>query len=135
MRRKSEKIPFPSSTQPAGSRKRGAQPGNTNALKHGFYTRHFNPGETANLERIQKGVADEIYMLRMAMQRLVLLATAEETTAADWQKTLQALGLASQRLANLVKLQHELVSEQAPESEEFYTNIREAMSQLGWRQE
>ena len=32
------------------SRKRGAQPGNTNALKHGFYARAYRSGELNDLD-------------------------------------------------------------------------------------
>jgi hypothetical protein len=115
-------------------RKRGAQPGNANALKHGFYARHFNPNEVTRLEHIQDGLADEINLLRLAMQRLVALATAEERSAADWQKTLQALGLASQRLAQLVRLHQELTGAQDLETGALFATIHEVMNKNGWGQ-
>jgi hypothetical protein len=33
-----------------GTRKRGGQPGNTNALKHGFYTKNFSLAERRGLQ-------------------------------------------------------------------------------------
>ena len=52
------------------TRKRGAQPGNTNALKHGFYTKNFSLAERRGLEATQEIVlADEIALLRVLIRR------------------------------------------------------------------
>ncbi|MDY6874320.1 MAG: hypothetical protein SVR81_10205, partial [Chloroflexota bacterium] len=49
-----------------GRRKRGGQPGNTNALKHGFYTKNFSLAERRGLEATKVIVlADEITLLRV----------------------------------------------------------------------
>lgn len=120
--------------QPVKRRKRGAQPGNKNALKHGFYASHFNPNEISSLKNVRNGLEDEINMLRLSMQRLITLSTAEESDASEWQKTLQALGLASQRLAKLVKTHQELTGEQNLGIETFYEGIREVMIENGWEQ-
>jgi len=51
-------------------RPRGAQPGNTNALKHGFYAKHFNQLELSDLETaLSGGLDNEIEMLRVAQRR------------------------------------------------------------------
>ena len=57
-------------TQPA-HKKRGGQPGNTNALKHGFYTKNFSLAERRGLQATE-GVAlgDEIGLLRVLIRRL-----------------------------------------------------------------
>lgn len=110
-------------------RKRGAQPGNKNALKHGFYARHFDRGELSSLKQIRNGLEDEIDMLRLAMQRMVMLATTEESSASDWQKTLQALGLASHRLARLVKTHQELTGDEELGIEKFFHNVFDVMNQ------
>ena len=55
------------------ARKRGAQPGNQNATKHGFYARVLSPAEKRDLEaarRIQ-GIDDEIALLRVRLLHLL----------------------------------------------------------------
>ena len=52
------------------SRKRGGQPGNTNAYKHGFYTKNFSPAERKGLQATQGVVlGDEIALLRVLIKR------------------------------------------------------------------
>ena len=55
-------------TQP-GHRQPGGQPGNTNALKHGFYTKNFSLAERRGLQAA-KGVVlgDEISLLRVLIR-------------------------------------------------------------------
>jgi hypothetical protein len=51
---------------------RGAPRGNQNALKHGFYTRHFDKVDLADLKTASfDGLNDEIAMLRLFMRRLI----------------------------------------------------------------
>lgn len=121
-----------SQSKKAAPRKRGAQPGNRNALKHGFYARHFRLSELNSLEHVQNGLRDEIDLLRLAMQRLIALATAQDSEAAEWQKTLQALGVASQRLAKLVQIHRQLTAEQDLESDALVASIRRAVAQRDW---
>jgi hypothetical protein len=87
-------------------RKRGGQPGNLNALKHGFYSRKFKLGETADLELIDKpGLENEINMLRVVSRRLFFLSGS----CGEPQKLagiLRTLGVTSDRLGNLMKIQH-----------------------------
>jgi hypothetical protein len=59
-------------------RHRGAQPGNTNALKHGFYSARFSPLEARDLDvALRDGVEDEIALLRITIRRVFDLATEE----------------------------------------------------------
>jgi hypothetical protein len=53
------------------SRNKGAQPGNTNALKHGFYSRFFKEGEVTDLSSLAPDLTDEIAMLRVITRRLL----------------------------------------------------------------
>jgi hypothetical protein len=81
----------------AGGRKRGGQPGNLNALKHGFYSKQFKKGEVLDLE-------EEIGMMRVVTRRLLKLARG----CIDMKElinVLGALGLASSRVAGLMKTQ------------------------------
>lgn len=55
--------------QPA-KRKRGGQPGNTNAFKHGFYTKNFSLAERRGLQAADGIVlGDEIALLRVLIRR------------------------------------------------------------------
>ena len=52
-------------------KRRGGQPGNTNAVKHGLYSRRFNPEEIENLSGMQDGVKDEIEVVRVSLARIL----------------------------------------------------------------
>lgn len=90
-------------TAAPGRKKRGAQAKNTNALKHGFYSRNFQELETKDLDAmLLEGIDDEIYMLRVATRRVMDLATsADDLMTAT--TTLDTLGAAATRLAGLLK--------------------------------
>lgn len=52
-------------------KKRGAQPGNKNALRHGFYANKFTTDENARLDSQQAtDLTAEIALLRVCMDRL-----------------------------------------------------------------
>lgn len=85
--------------------KRGAQYGNTNAMIHGFYSRHFKQGEIADLDAIMaEGVQDEISMLRVLTRRAMEMANEMQTPEAT-AYILGALGLAAIRTASLLRTQ------------------------------
>jgi hypothetical protein len=55
-------------------RKPGAQPGNTNALKSGFYSRTFTDEEVLEIGRLalaELSLDEEIGMLRILMRRVI----------------------------------------------------------------
>jgi hypothetical protein len=54
-------------------RKRGAPPGNHNALKHGFYSREFKRKDRFNFDLASgmEGVDAEIALLRLEMKKAV----------------------------------------------------------------
>ncbi len=57
--------------KPAGTRKRGGQAGNKNALRHGFYSRQFRAEEIKRLdEQEPTDVKAEIELLRVMLDRL-----------------------------------------------------------------
>ena len=61
-----------SNDQPPTSRKRGAQPGNTNALRHGFYSRYLHQLELDDLDQIVSEDMDgEIALVRSLIRRTV----------------------------------------------------------------
>ena len=53
--------------------KRGGQPGNQNARKHGFYSKHFTPDQTNQLEASDdlKDLGPEINLLRVKLNALL----------------------------------------------------------------
>jgi len=90
-----------------GKRKPGAQPGNVNAWKHGFYSRRFKALELCDLEAIlDNNLDDEIALLRVMIRRVFEFADNEAETLEDWESVLSTLGAASTRLAGLIRVQH-----------------------------
>ena len=89
-------------------RKRGGQPGNLNAFRHGFYSKLFQPLDAEDLEGIfSSSLEEEIAMLRIATQRTFKLARQIDDID-QAIKALGALGLASIRTSQLLKSQKEL---------------------------
>jgi hypothetical protein len=84
-------------------RHRGGQPGNINALKHGFYTRRFAQADLAGVESIDfNGLLDEIAIIRLYARRLIELDNQSDdiSQVAD---ILRILCLASLTITRLVK--------------------------------
>ena len=98
----SEMIP---SQMPQSIRKRGAQPGNMNALKHGFYSRSFRAMEGIDLSCMSEGLVDEIALMRIMVRRVFEAANTENNDLEEWSGLLGTLGLATTRLAYLLKVQ------------------------------
>ncbi len=90
----------------ATQRKRGGQPGNKNALKHGFYSPHFKPTEAADLETLEddSNLTSEIHMMRVIIRRVFEQAQACPDLE-TWAAVLGSLGAASTRLAGLLRTQ------------------------------
>jgi hypothetical protein len=56
--------------QPPPKKRRGGQPGNANAIKHGFYTRHFRGQEIKVLDQLPVAeLQDEMEALRAFLRR------------------------------------------------------------------
>jgi hypothetical protein len=81
---------------------RGAPRGNKNALKHGFYTRHFDKVDLADLKAVSfDGLNDEITMLRVFIRRLIeRYQSSDDLDSA--LAVVRALSIASFSLARLV---------------------------------
>lgn len=91
-------------------KKRGAQPGNTNAFKHGFYTNNFSLAERRGL-KATKGVVlgDEIALLRVLIRRFAEQIQASQGLAL--MESAQHLAVVSEamlRLASLLRTDHML---------------------------
>jgi hypothetical protein len=85
--------------------RRGAQPGNINALKHGFYSTHFTRGEIESLDpSISAGLLDEIALLKVLVRRL--FDYAEDPTSLDSMcKTMSTLSDSLTCLSGLCRTQ------------------------------
>ena len=98
---------------------RGAPKGNTNALKHGFYSRQFRKTETDDLAALTEAdlseLASEIALLRVTISRTLTQAGRAEHTddPPDWISYLSAMGLAATRIATLLKTQKILEGDRA----------------------
>ena len=93
---------------PPPKRRRGAQPGNLNALKHGFYARGFPPAELSDLDQLaSSGLQDEIAMLRLIIRHAVQLA-AKVDSLDQLLRLLSTIGHATATLGRLVKIQQTL---------------------------
>ena len=104
---------------------RGAPRGNQNALKHGFYARHFDKTDLADLKVASfDGLNAEITLLRVFMRRLI-----ERYQSSDDLSTalavVRALSIASFSLARLVHLQYSM----APSaSDELHQAIKQVLA-------
>lgn len=89
-------------------RKRGAQLGNHNAFKHGFYSDQFKQTERDSLSQIQNtDLSNEIEFLRVEIRRYLEAETAEMNHI-DYETRMQALrtvSLATESLTRLIRTQ------------------------------
>ena len=91
-------------------RRRGAPPGNLNALKHGFYARNRKPVGGKDLVAAEFfGLEEEIAMLR-AFIRQVYATGIETNTFSESRALLRVLCLASGSLNRLLLTQHWLAA-------------------------
>ena len=112
-------------------RKRGAQPGNLNAFKHGFYSKLFEPLDREDIENLlSMDLDEEIVMLRNATQQTFSLANQVDDID-QAIKVLGALGLASIRTSRLLKSQKELGD--GDQALSVVSNaINEVLKEWGW---
>ena len=96
-------------------RKRGAPPGNKNALKHGFYAKSLTEAERLELEaaRTIEGIDDEIALLRVKIQFLV------ENDPENIQLLLDATGT----LARMVRIRYRLTPKEEHTLKESITKV------------
>ena len=113
------------------SRKRGGQPGNLNALKHGFYSKHFLKSELKDLEEIGD-LQEEIQMLRVVTRRLLQAAKSCKDVG-ELSNLLNTLGLAATRLAGLMKTQKFLGGNEDHTLDVICASIDEVLKEWGWR--
>jgi uncharacterized protein YjcR len=112
-------------------RKRGAQPGNLNAFKHGFYSKLFEPLDREDIENLlSMDLDEEIVMLRNATQQTFSLANQVDDID-QAIRALGALGLASIRTSRLLKSQKEIGNGDNALSA-VSNAINEVLKEWGW---
>jgi hypothetical protein len=124
------------STKPKGNghRKRGGQPGNTNALKHGFYTKNFSLAERQGLESINEIVlADEIALLRVLIRRFsAQILASQGVSLNESAQHLAVISEAMLRLASLLRTNHMLGgSETGNLTQELCLSLAEIYKEMG----
>jgi len=109
------------------TRKRGGQPRNLNAYKHGFYSEKFAKGEVDDLDAyVLEGLTEEISVMRVFIRRVISLAKGERNID-NAINNLSALGLASTRLAAMLKTQKILGGDQDKVAEALSNALTEVL--------
>ncbi len=96
--------PHPKDDRPPRRKKRGAPLGNTNALKHGGYSRRFRSSSSGSFENTNlSDLPGHIYFLK-AYIREVRQLSAQMEAAQDENGSLRSLDLAMQSLDRLLRM-------------------------------
>jgi hypothetical protein len=108
----------------------GAPQGNTNALKHGFYSRKFRSADLQDLETYEfSGLDDEIIMLRVFIRRVVEM-TGDIEDLDQAVSLLRALSLAVISLTRLLRTQTLL-----PHGESIADALAQAIAEIDLKQQ
>jgi hypothetical protein len=100
---------------PSEARTRGGQPGNINALKHGFYAQQYLKADLASLDQASTvGVQDEIAMLRIYLRRLLMTSQQPQDILAA-ASVLRTITLAATAINRLIRTQFWISSNQENE--------------------
>ncbi len=89
-------------------KKRGAQPNNKNAYKHGFYSKYFSAFESKALSDLPlTDVSNELGLMRVQIDRFMQVYTAslEELDYEERLAALRIVTLAVGRIASLERIQ------------------------------
>ncbi|MDO9087999.1 MAG: hypothetical protein Q7U53_17465 [Anaerolineaceae bacterium] len=114
------------------ARSRGGQPGNANAVKHGFYSRKFRDLESQDLETaLRDGLGDEIALMRVMIRRVFDYANDNAGDLEGWTGTLSALGAASTRLAGMLRTQKLLGGNNSDALDALSKALAEVTSEFG----
>ncbi len=113
-------MPIPSTPK----RRRGGQPGNGNALRHGFYSKYFTEAEMQSLDaNIQGEFHDEIALARIQVGRLAeILIGYKDMPFDDYIAASNALNNYLDRIQRLSRAQHFMYRNQ--------TTLEQALEEL-----
>ena len=106
-------------------RRPGAPLGNTNSLKHGFYSRRLKKRDVSDVEHTDlKGLAEEIALIRIFTRR-VIEACDPSADLYELAGILRILCLASSTISHIIKTQYLLSLNHDDFSEELNEAIRQ----------
>jgi hypothetical protein len=112
-------------------RSRGGQPGNRNALKHGFYAASFPSAEVRDLENTTfTGLSEEIALLRVYIRRVIERSRGVEDLA-QVLAILRSICLATACLNRLLKTQQFLASHDDPTRRELEAALTQVYAEWG----
>ncbi len=112
-------------------KKRGGQTGNSNALKHGFYSRQFRQAESADLLAVDPNcLDDEIRMLKVVARRVLAMADDDSLDYENMLKSLSVLGLTSTRIAGLMRTKKILSGEDPSTTSAICQALSEVIKEL-----
>jgi len=122
----------PSARIPSNTRRRGAQPGNANALKHGFYSRAWRASDRHSVEQLgTRGLEEEVALLRVYIRRLIEM-DQEDADLKTLQDLVRTLSLACQTIQRMLKAQGELHKDDDSELRQVINRaILEVTQELG----
>jgi hypothetical protein len=109
--------------EPEPQPKRGAPPGNKNALKHGFYARALTPEEQRDSSAASVRFRDEINLLKVLVYRIALSLKTPEggepvLSFREYLETLHALSMAISRLYRFYYVKFKLAPPPDPKMDE-----------------
>ena len=124
--------PFP--PFPSRKRRRGAQVGNSNAIKHGLYARRFPTIEGYPAHQDPEGLAStdctaEINMIRLLMRRLVEKSDPNASIS-ETIEILRTLSVASLCLARLIRVQVYANPSSYPSVDAFQEALAQVIQEL-----
>lgn len=125
-------------------RKPGAQPGNKNAMKHGFYAKRFSDSESRRLDTQDlTDVKSEIAFLRVCIDRLseqldFSISYFQNKDGADtnsrddhYLKQLNTLSIMAQSIATLVRTDHLVKGKAGDVSSAIFEALEEIRLEMG----
>jgi hypothetical protein len=119
-------------SRPTAKKPRGGQPGNTNALKHGFYASLFNSAERRRLEKFdQDEIDDDIALLRVLTKRVAAsMLHPPQTAPLTIGQRLAALRVITYASARLEKMQRTKRLLRGPEPDMVEEAIKAVLEEL-----
>jgi hypothetical protein len=88
---------------------RGGQPGNTNALRHGFYAANLGQASPRQYNEVEmRNLLGEVAMLKDYMYRLYT-CNLQSTDSPTLAETLRALSLAGMALARVLQVHNDIL--------------------------
>ena len=95
-------------------RKRGAQPGNLNAMRNGHYTKVIVPEGAARLDPLQLADVDSSLSRLKKLMQVVYQAGLNAKTLSEVNETLRVLAMANNSYANLLNLRSRMTKPSNP---------------------